>query len=83
MKELNDRLEDRGIGIKLTDEAVSFVVENAYDPIYGARPLKRYLQKYVETAAARIILEGNISEGDVIEIDVAGDGLSARAVHGS
>ena len=83
LADVNRRLQDREISIRLTDQAAQYVIDHGYDPQFGARPLKRYLQKYVETAAARIILEGNISEGDVIEIDVAGDGLSARAVHGA
>ena len=60
LKELNDRLADRELEIVLTDAAMNYIVENGYDPVYGARPLKRYLQKYVETAAARIILEGEV-----------------------
>ena len=83
LADVNRRLQDREISIRLTDQAAQYVIDHGYDPQFGARPLKRYLQKYVETAAARIILEGNISEGDVIEIDVAGDGLSSRTVHGA
>lgn len=72
---LNRRLGDRDIKIELTDAAKRFVADNGYDPVYGARPLKRYLQKHVETLAARVILEGNISIGDTIKIDVADDRL--------
>ncbi len=57
---------------------MKFVAENGYDPTYGARPLKRYLQKYVETAAARIIVTGNISPGNVILIDVKDGKLEAE-----
>jgi len=78
--DVNKRLSDREITIRLTDAAMQYVIDHGYDPQFGARPLKRYLQKYVETAAARIILEGNLSEGDVIEIDTDGSALSARTL---
>ena len=78
IKDVNKRLEEREISIELTDEAMKFVAENGYDPVYGARPLKRYLQKYVETAAAKIIVTGNISPGDVILIDVVDGKLEAK-----
>ena len=67
--DVNRRLEDRELKVELTDNAKSFVTDYGYDPAYGARPLRRYLQKNVETLAARIILEGNISEGQTIVID--------------
>ena len=79
--DLNKRLSDREISIDLTDEAKRFVVENAYEPTYGARPLKRYIQKYVETMAAKLILENKVEPHDSIVIDVQGDELGARAVH--
>ena len=78
IKDVNKRLEEREISIELTDEAMKFVAENGYDPVYGARPLKRYLQKYVETAAAKIIVTGNISPGGVILIDVVDGKLEAK-----
>ncbi|MDF2886685.1 MAG: ATP-dependent chaperone ClpB, partial [Lacrimispora sp.] len=74
MKDLNRRLEDREIRIELTDQAGAFVVEQGYDPVYGARPLKRYLQKHVETLAARVILGDEIHAGSTIVIDVSKDG---------
>ncbi|MGC6177666.1 ATP-dependent chaperone ClpB [Lacrimispora sp. 38-1] len=74
MKDLNRRLEDREIRIELTDQAGEFVVEQGYDPVYGARPLKRYLQKHVETLAARVILGDEIHAGSTIVIDVSQDG---------
>jgi len=74
MKDLNRRLEDREIRIELTDQAGEFVVEQGYDPAYGARPLKRYLQKHVETLAARVILGDEIHAGSIIVIDVSQDG---------
>lgn len=77
LKELNTRLEDREIKIELSDEAVSYIVEHGYDPVYGARPLKRYMQKYVETLAGRVILEGRAVNGSTIRIDVIDDELKA------
>ena len=79
--DLNRRLEERRITIRLTDDAKYFVAEAAYDPAYGARPLKRYIQKNVETAGARLILADQVSEGDIIEIGTDGRKLTARAVH--
>ena len=63
--------------IRLTDTAKAYVVDGGYDPIYGARPLKRYLQKYVETLAAKMILGGKVSVGDTIVLDVSDDELTA------
>ncbi|WP_097002624.1 ATP-dependent chaperone ClpB [Lacrimispora amygdalina] len=74
MKDLNQRLQDREIRIELTDQAREFVVEQGFDPVYGARPLKRYLQKHVETLAARVILGDEIHAGSEIVIDVSEDG---------
>ena len=77
--ELNKRLEDRELKVELTDAAVANVSENGYDPVYGARPLKRYIQKTVETLSAKLILEAKVGPGDVILIDVDSDGrLIAR-----
>ena len=78
LDELNERISEKGIHIRLTDEATDYIVENGYNPIYGARPLKRYLQKYVETLAAKEILSQNVSEGDEIVIEVKEGGLCAR-----
>ena len=75
--DLNKRLEDRQITISLTDEAKQFVADAAYDPSYGARPLKRYIQKHVETLAARLILRDQVDEGDTITIDVKDGKLDA------
>ena len=77
IEDTNKRLADREIKVELTEAAKSFVVEHGYDPVYGARPLKRYLQKYVETLAAKIILQDQIRAGDVIVIDNSLDGLTA------
>jgi ATP-dependent Clp protease ATP-binding subunit ClpB len=70
LDELNERLVDRDLHIELTDAAKTYVIDNGYDPVYGARPLKRFLQKNVETLAARVILEGNANMGDTITLDV-------------
>lgn len=78
LKDVNKRLEDKELSIELTDAAKNFVVEGGYEPMYGARPLKRYLQKHVETLAAKMILQGNIRSEDIILIDVEGDKLTAR-----
>ena len=78
LKDVNKRLEDKELSIELTDAAKNFVVEGGYEPMYGARPLKRYLQKHVETLAAKLILQGDIGSEDVILIDVEGDKLTAK-----
>lgn len=70
LAELNERLLDKDIKVELSDEAKAFVIENGYDPNYGARPLKRFLQKHVETIAAKVILSGEVGMGDTILIDV-------------
>ena len=75
--DLNKRLEDRELQIELTADAKRFIVENGYDPVYGARPLKRYIQKYVETLAAKLILSDAVGAGDTILIDVSEDSLTA------
>ncbi|MBO4414447.1 MAG: ATP-dependent chaperone ClpB, partial [Lachnospiraceae bacterium] len=69
LEDINKRLADRRITIRLTDAAYKYVAENGFDPVYGARPLKRFIQKEVETRAARIILENKAKEGSVITVD--------------
>ena len=81
MEELNGRLADREIRVELSPEAETYIVNHGYDPIYGARPLKRYLQKYVETMAAKCILADEVDMGDTIYIDVAGTELTAVVKH--
>ena len=76
--DLNKRLADKELTVKLTPEAENLIVENAYDPVYGARPLKRYVQKYVETLAAKLILADETDEGDTILIDAVNGELTAR-----
>ena len=78
MRELNSRLADREISVALTDEAEQFVAEHGYDMVYGARPLKRFLQKYVETLSAKLILSDAVAAKDVIEIGVKDGALEAR-----
>jgi ATP-dependent Clp protease ATP-binding subunit ClpB len=68
--DINKRLADREISIEISDEAQHYIVENGYDPVYGARPLKRYIQKYVETLAAKLILSDQVRVGDTILIDM-------------
>ena len=78
--DLNRRLSDRELTVKLTPEAEAFIVENAYDPVYGARPLKRYIQKYVETLSAKLILADQVDQGDTILISVENEALMAGAL---
>ena len=78
VKDVNKRLADRDLHIELTKDAKKHIVEGGYDPMYGARPLKRYLQKYVETLAAKLILEGNVGSGDTIIIDEKDGELNIR-----
>ena len=78
MADVNKRLEDKELQIELTDAAKAYIVENGYDPVYGARPLKRFLQKNVETMAARYILGGDVHAGSVMVVDRDGDGLTIR-----
>lgn len=73
VKELDKRLADQELSLELTPAAKSRVIENGYDPVYGARPLKRYLQKHVETLAAKCILSGEVGAGDTIVLDAEND----------
>ena len=78
--DLNKRLSEREISIRLTDAAQDYIIDEAYDPIYGARPLKRYVQKYVETLSAKLILEDRVQPHDTIEFDVKDGELIASAI---
>ena len=78
MEQMNQRLMDKELKVELTKEAKNYIVEQGYDPVYGARPLKRYLQKYVETLVARLILSDEISMGSIIEIALEENQLVAR-----
>ena len=80
MADLNRRLKDQEITLELTPEAKDYVIEGGYDPVYGARPLKRFLQKNVETLAAREILSGEVLEGDVIRMDIKEGKLVAERI---
>ncbi len=75
--DLNRRLADRDLSLELTEEAERFIVDNAYDPVYGARPLKRYIQKHVETLTARLILSDGVGSGDTVVISVEDGRLKA------
>ncbi|WP_343249504.1 ATP-dependent chaperone ClpB [Diplocloster hominis] len=79
--DLNRRLSDRELTIFLTDAAKVYVTDHGYDPVYGARPLKRFVQKHVETLAARLILSDQVRAGDTIVIDTMGNDLTAYASH--
>ena len=83
LADLNKRLSDRQVEIRMTDSAREFVTDAAYDPLYGARPLKRYIQKYVETLSAKLILSGEVDEGDTIEITVEDNALGAYVEKGT
>ena len=78
MADLNKRLVEREISVELSTQAEQFIVNNGYDPVYGARPLKRYLQKTVETLAAKLILADQVGAGDTILIDVENGALKAE-----
>ena len=77
MDDLNKRLADRDIHVALTPNAQDYIVEHGYDPVYGARPLKRFLQKHVETLSAKLILEDKVQQGDTIQIDATDGQLTA------
>jgi ATP-dependent Clp protease ATP-binding subunit ClpB len=77
VKDLNRRLADQQLTIELSDAAKKYVVDNGYDPVYGARPLKRFIQKNVETLSAKLILKGDVREGDTILIDLSDGKLDA------
>ena len=77
---INRRLADREIRIEMTEEAKQYVVDHAFDPNYGARPLRRYLQKYVETLSAKLILEDKVEPHDTIRFVVKDGELTAEAV---
>lgn len=80
LNDINARLADRELSIEIDEQAQRFIVENGYDPVYGARPLKRYIQKYVETLAAKLILSEEVRMGDtiLIELDAGKQELTAR-----
>ena len=77
LSQINDRIKNLGIDLTFTDEVVTHLAKEGFDPVYGARPLKRYIQKHVETLAARLILSDMVHENDVIRIDVKDEQLVA------
>ena len=81
MKRLNDRLKEKDLSVELTGAAREYIVDHGYDPVYGARPLKRFLQKNVETMVARMILGNELSPGDIVHIDADDNGLTAYSEH--
>ena len=76
--DINRRLSDKELSVELTQEAKTMIVDGGYEPMYGARPLKRYLQKHVETLAAKLILADKVRSEDVILIDVENHELVAK-----
>ena len=78
IKDLNERVKERGISISVDSKAEEYITENAYDPNYGARPLKRFIQKNVETMLGRLILSGDVSEGEEVLLTVEDDGLTIK-----
>ena len=78
LKDINKRLQDKRLHIEIAKDALDFILENAYEPGFGARPLKRYMQKHVETLAAKCILEDKVKEGDTIEIVLENGELKAE-----
>ena len=76
--DLNRRLSDKELQLELTEAAERHIIDNAYDPVYGARPLKRYIQKYVETLTAKLILADRVQSGDIVLIDVENSELCAK-----
>ena len=80
--DLNRRLKDREISIRLSDSAKEYITENGFDPVYGARPLKRYVQKTVETILGRMILAGEVSMKDTVEFTAGENGLEAHVIEG-
>ena len=78
LTELEGRLKDREIHLDVTDAALSLIADEAYDPNYGARPVRRFLQKHVETELASEIIKGNVCDGDSITLDVVDGKLSFR-----
>ena len=78
VKDINNRLSDREISIEISKNAQNYIVEEGYDPVYGARPLKRFVQKYVETLAAKLILADKVAAKDIILIDLEEEELIAK-----
>jgi ATP-dependent Clp protease ATP-binding subunit ClpB len=80
LEHLTQRLTERNITLQLTEEAMKYLAQKGYDPAYGARPLKRLIQREIENSLALKLLDGTFRDGDTIEVDVDGDGLAFRSV---
>ena len=78
VKDINRRIADKEITLQVSDEAVDYIVDHAYDPAYGARPLKRFLQKNVETLLAKKILADDVHMGDVVTLQAGEEGLTLQ-----
>jgi ATP-dependent Clp protease ATP-binding subunit ClpB len=76
IKRLEQRLSDRKLNLQISDSALDFIAEVGYDPVYGARPLKRIIQRELETQIAKRILRGEFNNGDTIEVDIANERLA-------
>ena len=74
--ELRRRLEERGVGLEVEDEAVELIARRGFDPVYGARPLKRFLQRELETRIGRALIAGELAEGSVLRVGVEGGELA-------
>jgi ATP-dependent Clp protease ATP-binding subunit ClpC len=83
VKDLQGRLADRKLNIELTEEAKSWLVKEGYDPVYGARPLRRAVERYVENPLSAKILQGEFSEGDAVIVDLGDDGLTFTVKKGA
>jgi ATP-dependent Clp protease ATP-binding subunit ClpB len=82
LREVRDRLAERGMGLEVSDEAEKFIAEDAYDPTFGARPLRRYIAHRIETAVGRLLLAEDVTEGDTIRVELSGDELKVTLQHG-
>ena len=74
-KDLSKRLEERHVEVEITEAACRFIAESGYDPIYGARPLRRYIQRELETRIGRSLIAGDVSEGAIIRVDLKNNAL--------
>ena len=79
---LSKRLADRSLNVTVTDEAKRFIIDSSYDPLFGARPMKRFIQDEVETLIARTMLENDLSMGDTLKVDMAGGALAVSILKG-
>ena len=80
MKELEQRLAEKQIELEMTDEAKEYIATNGFDPVYGARPLKRYIQRHVETKLAKAIIARDIIENQKVQITIENDGIAFQVI---